>query len=1162
MKVTRLIASAIVCLLAVDVNAQVHTMSAPNPTAMVGLPQLIPASPEPSAFVKSGVANVNMSTGALSASIPLYDIKIKDFTFPIALSYSTQGLKVDEASSRTGYGWILNATGMITRTVKGQPDELTTRMTIPADFNTGTDAVYNYCVNASAPDNPSWDSQADEFMFNVNGYTGKFVLDSNKIARVTAQHNIKVDVSVGSGAIGSIVMTTPDGIKYKFGTAFEVTTTHNVQQSTVFKNRTVTAFFLDRVDLPTGEYILFSYSPIHTYHSAGISQTLQQSTGGTSTGPCPTCASMGTQYVTQTNTIEYNTQYLSGITTSTGLNISLGYEPRKDSSHDNRLNSLVVGGLKNYSFSYYDLPSGYSATGRFFLTKVKELGTDGTADSAHNYVFTYDHMEETPVPMSFSQDYLGFFNGKQNSALIPAAFNGPNNTMDFSYRNPDWTYARKGTLIAIQYPTGGREEYTYEANTVGASQTIVPGVRIKQIRYTDPITFSTHSKYYTYAALSNLNVSTGSCLQPVFKSASQTKTYCNLPSADASFCDQNIYSSNTTQDVYNYAGSGSWMYYDAVIESDDPNFKNGGIEYAYFSNDGGSNYLLLWGSDVPYLSAGQFPTLSGVVSSIRHFDSNKQVVREEGDVYEMLIDMANTVPSVYVRRKYASVVSDPDRMSAFDVLKSFYNSTWIRLKTKTVKTYDGTNALTEQTNYTYGSSANILPATVITTDSKNNTLKTDKKYPTDFPTDPNYSKLVAKNMITDVVQESYYVNDSLFQQRKTSYRDWFGDSRIVKPEIVQVKESPSDVLHDRLVFSQYDNTGNPLQLKKADDMSISYVWDSVHALPVAEVKNATVDQIAFTNFKSPVNYGSWQLGAGGVSDTTGLFTGTLTKNISTAGVYSVNAWATGGVTVNGAGGTLVKTSMGTNYYEWTLTNPSTVTVQGTNLSELRLCPQNAMMSTYTYQPFVGVTSVSDEKGKTAYYFYDGYSRLYLVKDQDYNVLKSISYLYAGSIPPVYFNAAASRLFTRNCSGGMMGSSVLYTVPANKYGSVISQADADQQAQNDIAANGQNYADANGICAAPVSITCSNMTGQNDFYVQYTNTATNAQALFSISSATGTQALGTLPAGTYNVVVSKQNTAIAYSISVCATGAVVAPTATFTGVTVSPTACNNITLDLP
>lgn len=64
----------------------------------------------------------------------------------------------------------------------------------------------------------------------------------------------------------------------------------------------------------------------------------------------------------------------------------------------------------------------------------------------------------------------------------------------------------------------------------------------------------------------------------------------------------------------------------------------------------------------------------------------------------------------------------------------------------------------------------------------------------------------------------------------------------------------------------------------------------------------------------------------------------------------------------------------------------------------------------------------------------------------------------------YYNAAASQTFARNnCSSGQTGTSVTYTVPANEYSSTVSLAAANQLATNDINANGQNYANANGSC---------------------------------------------------------------------------------------------------
>lgn len=76
---------------------------------------------------------------------------------------------------------------------------------------------------------------------------------------------------------------------------------------------------------------------------------------------------------------------------------------------------------------------------------------------------------------------------------------------------------------------------------------------------------------------------------------------------------------------------------------------------------------------------------------------------------------------------------------------------------------------------------------------------------------------------------------------------------------------------------------------------------------------------------------------------------------------------------------------------------------------------------------------------------------------------------------VYYNAQRNQAFTRNnCPAGQTGSSVTYTVAPGKYSSAVSQAAADQLAQNEINANGQSYANANGTCSiTPVAVTVKN-----------------------------------------------------------------------------------------
>jgi YD repeat-containing protein len=77
------------------------------------------------------------------------------------------------------------------------------------------------------------------------------------------------------------------------------------------------------------------------------------------------------------------------------------------------------------------------------------------------------------------------------------------------------------------------------------------------------------------------------------------------------------------------------------------------------------------------------------------------------------------------------------------------------------------------------------------------------------------------------------------------------------------------------------------------------------------------------------------------------------------------------------------------------TSTTSYTIGGTGLylDEIRLCPSDAQMTTYTYKPLIGMTSQSDPKGTTAYYEYDNFGRLKLIKDDDNNVTQSFNYNY-------------------------------------------------------------------------------------------------------------------------------------------------------------------------
>ena len=52
-----------------------------------------------------------------------------------------------------------------------------------------------------------------------------------------------------------------------------------------------------------------------------------------------------------------------------------------------------------------------------------------------------------------------------------------------------------------------------------------------------------------------------------------------------------------------------------------------------------------------------------------------------------------------------------------------------------------------------------------------------------------------------------------------------------------------------------------------------------------------------------------------------------------------------------------------------------------------------MITTLTYKPLLGVSTVTDPKGDTQTYHYDSFNRLQFVKDSNGNILSENTYHY-------------------------------------------------------------------------------------------------------------------------------------------------------------------------
>lgn len=76
-----------------------------------------------------------------------------------------------------------------------------------------------------------------------------------------------------------------------------------------------------------------------------------------------------------------------------------------------------------------------------------------------------------------------------------------------------------------------------------------------------------------------------------------------------------------------------------------------------------------------------------------------------------------------------------------------------------------------------------------------------------------------------------------------------------------------------------------------------------------------------------------------------------------------------------------------------LSNTGTEADLITALNTLRTSLPNAMVTTYTYIPLVGVSTITDPKGDKTIYTYDVFGRLEFVKDKNNNILSKTQYHY-------------------------------------------------------------------------------------------------------------------------------------------------------------------------
>jgi YD repeat-containing protein len=252
-------------------------------------------------------------------------------------------------------------------------------------------------------------------------------------------------------------------------------------------------------------------------------------------------------------------------------------------------------------------------------------------------------------------------------------------------------------------------------------------------------------------------------------------------------------------------------------------------------------------------------------------------------------------------------------------------------KTETIYDINGQNPVTSVKNYGYN--GRNQPISTTTTNSDGKTLGT--RYDYAWETYPELGML-NRHILSPVALQTDIVTNPASNISNYVVKILKNEYRIENDFPVLSKVSSgrnASALETEVNYSRYDSKANLLQKIERDNKPVTYLWGYNHQYPVAEIKNATYDQIK------------------------NILTQTLIDRVASAAVPDASDL--------------------------------------TQFNNLRLHSnlQKAEITTYEYKPLVGMTKQTSPQGIVTTYEYDAFGRLQTVKDHNGNQLEGYDYHY-------------------------------------------------------------------------------------------------------------------------------------------------------------------------
>lgn len=254
--------------------------------------------------------------------------------------------------------------------------------------------------------------------------------------------------------------------------------------------------------------------------------------------------------------------------------------------------------------------------------------------------------------------------------------------------------------------------------------------------------------------------------------------------------------------------------------------------------------------------------------------------------------------------------------------------------------FDNARSIIKTTNYFYTYDRHYQVSKTETSDSNDKIVSNINYFPIDilegltsYPTEEiaAVDTLFAQNRF-EVVKLETKKNDTLLSTVNNLYHN----NSLALPKVVQDSKG-TNALKNRIEYHGYDNRGNPLVVSRTDGIKTVFIWGYNKQYPIAKIENVTYAQVQ--SFESNLQ---------------------ALSNADNDNCREVDC---------------------------------TEQQLREALKTLRTSLPSAKISSYTYDPLIGVTSMTDPKGYTVYYEYDGFNRLEYVKDDEGNILSENEYHY-------------------------------------------------------------------------------------------------------------------------------------------------------------------------